>query len=101
MPMVMVNIPVDNALRSLFIDVGVGFGTEKIKETLMEEEIVKISRFSYTVGAGWNYFITEKSCLTPYIGYSGLTRKNKDSDKKANWSGAVLGVAWYVYIPTQ
>jgi hypothetical protein len=101
MPMAMVNIPVENALQNLFIDAGVGFGTEKVKGDFGNEDVIKNSRFSYVVGLGYNYFITEKSCLTPYVGFAGLTRKNKDSDTKATTSGATLGIAWNVYIPTR
>lgn len=105
MPMVMVNVPVDNALKNLFLDAGVGFGTERWKESYdgNDEYNEKNSRFSYLVGLGYNYFITEKSCLTPFINFSGLNKKEKDTEEeqKWSWSGIGVGVAWNVHLPRE
>lgn len=103
MPKAMVNLPVDDkALRNLFLDAGIGFGTQQRKiEDMAEEATTNYSRLSYTVGIGYNYFITGKSCITPYINYNGLSRKDKTNDVKRAWSGLGLGIAWNVHLPAQ
>ncbi len=62
-PVIMANVPVETALRNLFIQAGYGFG--KSNYSNLKKKISEVS-----IRAGYNFFITKNISITPKIGYN-------------------------------
>lgn len=98
MPMVMLNAPTQNAAQNLFLEFGYGFGSQKSKtEYGGDTDEVKEGLSKFAIGIGYNYFITPKTALTPFVQWEQLTEKDKDTDIKTVYRGINAGISWNVF----
>lgn len=92
-PTVKYHLPLDNALRNLYGEAGFGIGFANDRQD-DNGDVTKTNYFvsSFKGQIGYSYFINRNLSLNPFIGYNGITRKNKDDGDKHMDGGLTSGV---------
>jgi hypothetical protein len=92
-PSVKYHIPLDNALKNLYGEAGFGIGFSNDQQD-DNGDVTKTKYFttSWNVQVGYDYFINRNFSFNPFVGYEGLTYKEKESGNKYGYGGLISGV---------
>lgn len=85
--------------QSIFFQAQVGFGgqTQKSK-TQSTSTTTKYGLFSWAIGAGYAYFLTDNVAIEPLVYYAQESLKNKDTDAKLKMGGLGFQIGLQVYL---
>ncbi len=76
-----------------------GIGPETEKSTNASTTVTtKYTGSSWSLGAGYAYFLNSNVAVEPFIGYGARSRKLKDSDVKGVNSGLFINIGFQIYL---
>jgi hypothetical protein len=76
---------------------GIGPETDKNKDR-SGTVTTKYTASSWSLGAGYAYFLNSNVAVEPFIGYGARSRKLKDSDVKGVNSGLFINIGFQIYL---
>ena len=92
-PEIIINAPVKNGWRNLFVKGGGYFGSSKSEVKITgNTDINKLGISGYNVGIGYYAFLAGESALKTCIYYRSLTNKQEDTNDKFRYRGFAVDV---------